>query len=148
MIVCGSPAYLERRGIPTHPRDLLHHDCIAWSALIPADSWWFREGGVERTYPIRPRLSTTLPESALAAAHAGLGLVQTTCYQADAGVREAGLVRVLSAFECEPTPVSLVFAGSRLLPLKLRAFIDFVAPRVAERLRAIDTTFADADRGG
>ncbi len=53
-------------------------------------------------------------------------------------------MRVLPEFECEPTPVSLVFAGSRLVPLKLRAFIDFVAPRVAERLRAIDTTFEDA----
>jgi DNA-binding transcriptional LysR family regulator len=144
MVVCGSPNYFERFGMPAHPKELLRHDCIAWSALTPNDGWWFREAGVDRTYSIRTRLSTTLPESALAAAQAGLGLVQTTCYQADPAVREGRLVRVLTEFECEPTRVSLVFAGSRLLPLKIRAFIDFVAPRVAERLREIETTFSKA----
>jgi DNA-binding transcriptional LysR family regulator len=142
MVVCGSPTYLARFGMPAHPKDLLRHDCIAWSALSPNDGWWFREAGIDRTYSIRTRLSTTLPESALAAAQAGLGLVQTTCYQADPAVREGRLVRVLTEFECDPTPVSLVFAGSRLLPLKIRAFIDFAAPRLAERLREIGTRFS------
>ena len=46
---------------------------------------------------------------------------------------------VLPEFECAVTPVSLVYASHRLIPLKLRAFIDFAAPRLTERLKAIAT---------
>jgi hypothetical protein len=60
--------------------------------------------------------------------------VQVPCYQADAALRAGRLVRVLSAFDCAPTPVNLVHASGRLVPLKLRAFIDFCTPRLAQRL--------------
>jgi len=50
----------------------------------------------------------------------------------------------LRDFECAPTPVNLVFATNRLLPLKLRAFIDFVSPRLSARLRDIASTVVPA----
>lgn len=136
IVLCASPGYLARRGAPRHPRDLEEHDCIAWSALGPL-SWWFREQGVDRTFPIKVRMSTTIAESTLAAAEAGLGIVQTTSYQAERGVREGRLVILLSQFECATTAVSLVYAPNRRLPVKLRTFIDFAAPRLEERLRLI-----------
>ena len=137
MVVCASPAYLERHGIPQDPAELTRHDCIAWSSVEPLNSWWFREGTNDRTFPVRARLSTTSADSAINAAHAGLGLVQTTSYQAEPGLRDGRLALVLRAFECAPTPVSLVYARQRLLPLKVRAFIDFAVPRMTDRLRAI-----------
>ena len=138
IVLCASPDYLARHGVPKHPRELETCDCIAWSALGPLNAWWFREAGVDRTFPIRVRLSTTIAETALAAAEAGLGLVQTTSYQAERGVREGRLVVLLPQFECGATPVSLVYASNRLLPLKLRVFIDFVVPRLEERLGSIE----------
>ncbi len=140
MIVSASPAYLERRGIPQAPSDLMRHDCIAWSGVEPLDSWWFREGRRDRTFPVHTRLATTSADSAISAAHAGLGLVQTTSYQADQALRDGSLALVLRAFECAPTPVSLVYARQRLLPLKVRAFIDFAMPRLTQQLRAIAAT--------
>src|SRR5579859_6727937 len=122
MVVSTSPEYIERRGTPKHPSELVRHDCIAWSTLGPLNTWWFSEGGVDRTFPIRMRLSTTSAESAIAAAQSGVGLAQTTSYQAQQGVRDGRLVVVLRKFECALTPVSLVYASNRLLPLKLRAF--------------------------
>jgi DNA-binding transcriptional LysR family regulator len=137
MVVSASGDYLARRGAPRHPAELVAHDCIAWSTLGPLDTWWFREGDRDRAFPIRTRLSTTTADSAIAAAEAGLGLVQTTCYQAEQGMRSGALSIVLGEFERSLTPVSLVTASNRLLPLKVRAFIDFAAPRLSERLRAI-----------
>jgi len=142
VVVSASPEYLERRGTPKHPSELLSHDCIAWSTPGPLDTFWFKDGGAEKTFPIRTRLSTTSADSAVAAALTGLGLVQTTSYQAEQGVRDGRLVVVLPKFECAPTPVSLVYAGNRLVPLKLRAFIDFASPRLSERLRSISATVA------
>jgi DNA-binding transcriptional LysR family regulator len=146
MVVSASPAYLERHGLPQEPSELMRHDCIAWSSVEPLNSWWFREGARDRTFPVRTRLSTSSADSAISAAHAGLGLVQTTSYQAEPGLRDGRLALVLRAFECAPTPVSLVYARQRLLPLKVRAFIDFAVPRLADRLQSIAGTLK-ATRG-
>jgi len=141
VVVCGSPAYLEARGVPLRPEDLMEHDCVAWSTLGPRDTFWFRsDSGTDRQYPIRTRLATTLAESALDAAVAGIGLVQTTSYQASEAIGAGRLVVVLRRFECAGTPVSLVYVRDRLVPLKLRAFIDFLAPRLSERLRSVAAT--------
>ena len=137
MLVCASPKYLRRRGKPTHPRELIEHDCIAWSTLLPVNSWWFREDDADVTFPIRVRLSTTISESALAAAESGLGLLQTTSYQAASALHDERLVRVLSEYDCAATPVTFVYPSSRLVPLKLRAFLDFATPRLSRRLRRI-----------
>jgi DNA-binding transcriptional LysR family regulator len=147
MMVSASPEYLERCGTPTHPADLAQHDCIAWSALGPLNTWWFREANTDRTFPIRTRFSTSSAESAIDAALNGLGLVQTASYQAERGVREGGLKILLKDFECAPTPVSLVHAGNRSVPLKLRAFLDFAVPRLSERLRQIERTVDSQSRG-
>lgn len=144
MVVTASPDYLKRYGAPAHPNDLRDHDCIAWSSFGPLNTWWLRDQGRDQSFPVRTRLSTTSADSAIGAACAGLGLTQTTCYQAEHSVREAQLKIVLADYECAVTPVSLVYASNRLVPLKLRAFIDFAAPRLTERLRniasAVETT--------
>ena len=146
IVLCASPDYLARRGAPMHPRDLANHDCIAWSALGPTDTWWFRETGADQTFPIHIRMSTTIAESALAAAEAGLGIVQVTSYQAEQAVREGRLVVLLSQFECQSTPVNLVYGTGRLLPVKLRAFIDFAVPRLEQRLRMIEQSMGAGGR--
>lgn len=140
IVLCASPDYVTRRGVPAHPSELQDHDCIAWSTLVPLNSWWFRDEGRDQTLPIHVRLSTTIAESALAAAEAGLGLVQATSYQAEQAIRDGRLVVLLPEFECARTPVSLVYASNRLTPFKLRVFIDFAAQRLEERLRLIAET--------
>jgi DNA-binding transcriptional LysR family regulator len=138
MVVSASPEYLEKYGAPNHPSELARHDCIAWSGLGPLNTWWFREGNTDRTFPIRTRFSTSSAESAIDAALNGLGLVQTTSYQAERGVRDGGLKILLEDFECAPTPVNLVHAGNRSVPLKLRAFLEFAVPRLSDRLKQIE----------
>jgi DNA-binding transcriptional LysR family regulator len=143
-VVSASSAYLRRQGAPSHPSELMQHDCIAWSSLGALDLWGFRDRGSDVDFPIRTRLSTTTAESAIAAAEAGLGLAQTTSYQAEQGLRSGALSIVLPEFERRPMPVSLVYAGSRLLALKLRTFIDFAAPRLTARLQSIAAAVAAA----
>lgn len=141
MVVCGSPGYLKARGVPEHPSALGEHACISWSSLGPMKAWLFSDAGVETMFPIAVRLTATLPETVVAAAVAGLGLAQVTSYQAEAAVRAGQLVRVLREFEAEPTAVNLVHPSSRRVPLKLRAFLDFAAPRLEERLRSVAQAF-------
>lgn len=137
MIVCASPDYLQQHGVPGHPSELSEHSAILWASLGARKAWLFRDEGKDAMFPIRVRLTTTLPESAIEAAQAGLGLTQVTSYQAEAAVRSGTLVPVLRDCESAPTPVSLVHPSNRRVPLKLRVFLDFVAPRLSERLRVL-----------
>ena len=118
------------------------HDCISWTGLGLHKTWTLtvREGdkATEQPVPVHVRASTTTPESALQAAIAGLGLVQATSYQVAPHVAEGRLVPVLADHDSEPFPVSLVYPGKRLIPLKLRALLDFAAPRLEQRLAEVE----------
>jgi DNA-binding transcriptional LysR family regulator len=133
-IVCASPAYLAERSTPTRPSDLRTHDCISFEGLVSPRTWTFNAKKGERSVAVRSRLIANTAEAAIDAALAGLGITRVLSYQAEDAVRSAKLKVVLRDFEPPPWPVSLVFAGQRLLPQKLRAFIDFAAPRLRSAL--------------
>jgi DNA-binding transcriptional LysR family regulator len=141
MVVCGSPDYLSAKGVPKHPSDLGDHSCISWASLGPQKAWLFSDGGVETLFPVPIRLTATLPDTVVAAAMANLGLAQVTSYQVEAAVRAGQLLPVLREFEAAPTAIHLVHPSSRRVPLKLRAFLDFAAPRLQERLQAVALAF-------
>ena len=133
-VVCASPAYLAEHGTPTIPEGLGTHDCITFEGLSSAAPWSFAKGKTDVTVQVRSRLQVNTAEAAVDAAIAGVGLTKVLSYQVDAAVRSGMLRIVLQEFEPEPWPVSLVHAGHGLLPVKLRAFLDFAAPRLKERL--------------
>ncbi len=133
-VVCASPAYLAQRSIPEIPDALTEHDCIAFDILTSSDGWSFREGGRDRRVAIRPRLVVNSAESAIDAAIAGLGLTRVLSYQIASARRGGQLQPVLAEFQPPAWPVSLVYAAQGQLPLKLRAFLDFAAPRLKAAL--------------
>ncbi|MFO0994502.1 MAG: LysR family transcriptional regulator [Hyphomicrobiales bacterium] len=135
-IVCASPAYLASHGMPEDPRDLATHACIAFEGLGPDHSWAFRFGKIENPVDIRPRLIVNTAEAAVDAAISGLGLTRVLSYQIAASRRAGKLVKVLAPYEPAPWPVSLVYANQGLMPVKLRAFLDFAAPRIKAALAA------------
>jgi len=145
-VVCAAPAYLQARGTPADLSALADHDCISWTALGPNGSWTLTglRGGTstEERLPVNVRVSTTTPESALQAALAGMGLVQATTYQVAPHVAEGRLVQVLADHRSAPIPVSLVYPSKRLIPLKLRALLDFATPRLEQRLAGVEAMMA------
>ncbi len=133
-VVCGSPAYFAARGAPKSPAELGTHDCITFEGMMSADAWTFTVGKSDASVAIHSRLIVNTAEAAIDAAIAGVGVTRVLSYQAAAAVRADALAIVLQDFELVPSPVNLVYPGQRLLPLKLRAFLDFAAPRLQARL--------------
>ena len=130
-VVCASPAYLAARGVPERPADLGAHDCITSGGLMAPDMWRFPAGRSTASVAVHSRLVVNSAEAAVEAAIAGLGVTRVLSYQAVDAVRMGTLAIVLQDFEPAPWPVSLVYpASGRLLPLKLRAFLDFASPRL------------------
>lgn len=141
-IVCASPDYLAARGIPQSPRDLSAHQCIGFEHLTAGAAWRFQIGGVETTVPVSPRLIVNTAEAAVDAAIAGVGLTCVLSYQVESAVRAGLLNLVLQSFEPTPIPVSFLYLGQGRIPLKLRALLDFAAPRLRLRLLEAETALA------
>jgi DNA-binding transcriptional LysR family regulator len=132
-VVCASPAYLAAHGVPTKPQDLAEHACITFEVLASMRAWVFGTGKSELSVPVPSRLTVNTAEAAIAAATLGVGLIRVLSYQVADAVRAQALRIVLDEFESAPLPVSLVHTGQAPLPLKLRAFLDFMTPRLRAR---------------
>jgi DNA-binding transcriptional LysR family regulator len=136
-VVCASPDYLAAHGVPARPQDLAAHACVTFEVLASMRAWVFGSGKSALSVPVRSRLTVNTAQAAIAAATLGVGLVRVLSYQVADAVRAQSLRIVLEEFESAPLPVSLVHTGQAPLPLKLRAFLDFVTPRLRERIAGI-----------
>jgi DNA-binding transcriptional LysR family regulator len=123
-LICASPAYLERAGVPQSADDLAGHSIVAASGITPTVEWRVRDGAQLRSVKLQPRLTTTSNESAREAALRGFGLTRLLSYQVDDAVRQGTLVAVLAHVEPEPLPVHVVHHEGRHAAQKVRAFLD------------------------
>jgi DNA-binding transcriptional LysR family regulator len=133
-VVCASPDYLSSRGRPETPQDIAAHDCVTFTGFTHAESWEFQIGASTASVPIRARLQVDAAEAVVEAALAGTGIIRVFSYHVAEAVKEGRLSLLLEQFEPPPLPVNLVYLGGGLLPLKVRAFLDFAVPRLKARL--------------
>jgi DNA-binding transcriptional LysR family regulator len=139
-VVCGSPDFFARHGLPRSPADLADLSAVTFGGIASEDAWMFRVNGVARPISVRSRLSVNTAEAAIDAAVAGLGVTRVLDYQIAAALAAGRLVIALADFEAPPWPVSLMHARQGQAPLKLRAFLDFAAPRLRQRLAGLSET--------
>lgn len=132
--VYASPAYLKRKGRPTEPGKLAGHDCVVYRLGTTGRDrpWEFRVGRQHRV--LRPETKYVIDEgeALVAAASAGLGLIQCPDYMARAAVQAGALEEVLARFRPTPLPISIVFPSRRHMPVRLRLFIDALIADRAE----------------
>lgn len=136
-ITVASPDYLARRGTPMTPGALTGHDCLAFEGLQTSRQWRFAPGVDSGPVTIHPRFGVNTADALIEAAGEGLGIARMTSYQAAGAIGDGRLVEILKPYVGEPIPVHLVHAGPTLLPLKLRAFLDFAAPRLKAAMNAL-----------
>ena len=134
VVLCASPGYFAARGRPTEPVDLCNHDCITVDNIAAQRTWKFATGNREIAAPIRSRLTVNDSEAAVEAAIAGAGIARVMSYKMQAARRAGALETMLENFELEPLPVHIVYAERKPVPLKLRAFLNWVTPRLKARL--------------
>jgi DNA-binding transcriptional LysR family regulator len=141
-VVCGSPDLFAARGVPKEPADLLNLPCIGVEVLTPAAGWQFRKAGVAGTIDVAivPRLSVTTTDAAAEAAIRGVGVTRLLHYQVAQAVASGALKLVLEDFEPEPAPIHLIHLSRGQMPLKMRHFLDFAAPRLRVSVPALQSS--------
>jgi len=135
-VTCASPVYLASRAAPAVPEDLADHDVISFESVSSPTTWRYWSDGNELAVVFRSRLSVSTIDAAIDAGLAGAGVVRANSYQVVNHVRGGLLRLLLEAYEPAPRPVHLVYDKHQRLPLKLRAFVDFVVPRLRDCLMA------------
>lgn len=132
-VVCASPEYLGRNGVPAHPRDLARHECIRFTGLSPTPEWTFLEARIR----VDGRFVTNNGDAAIDAALHGLGLVMVLGYQVERPLADGRLVRVLADFEPAPAPVHALYSSARFMPAKLKAFLELLSESLPPRLELL-----------
>lgn len=143
-VTCASPTLLAGRARPQAPDDLRTWPVVAVSAPMPHPAWRYRDPatGAVRDVAITPRLTVSHPEASADAAVRGVGVARLLHYQVVDAVRRGALELLLESHEPEPVPVQLLHAARGQMPLKMRRFVDFAAPRL--RAMLIDVAGAQA----
>ncbi|WP_439870414.1 LysR family transcriptional regulator [Pseudomonas syringae] len=137
-ILCASPDYLRLHGEPLHPSELVQHWVIAASGLSPNVEWKFGATDDSTLIRMKPRLTVTSNDVAIAAAKQGIGIARLHSYQVADDLAAGHLTVILEAFEEAPWPVHIIHRESRHSAIKVRTFIDLLAKQLREKLAAIE----------
>lgn len=129
MLVVASEDYLQRRGEPKRPEDLIDHECFGY---VPAQqsSWGFVVDGEVRWYPIRGRLQANNGDALLDAAIRGIGITNPPTFIAASAI-EAGSVRpILTDYALPELGIYAMFPGNRYVPRRVRVLVDYLVERI------------------
>jgi len=125
-LVVASPEYIQKHGEPETPTDLKNHPCVFYANIEAAKQWTFV--GPQTTKPVRVSgpLTSNSGIMQLAAVEAGLAIATLPRFFVHEALSKGDVIEILKAY---PRPISHLYAlypDRRLLPLKVRKFIDFL----------------------
>jgi DNA-binding transcriptional LysR family regulator len=126
VVVCGSPDYLEKHGIPKTPEDLVHHSCLVNWAIAPRHKWQFKTESGLKIVQVAGRLQANAAHSTRIAAINGLGLVMLPTYIVGGDIEKGLLKVVLENYPLIPMEIHAVYPHRRYLSAKVRTFLDFL----------------------
>ena len=124
-MICASPDYLRRHGIPQQPEDLIRHICLLYAYHAVPTTWRLRSAAREASVEVTGTLVSNHAAMLIEAACQGLGLIFCPVFLLAESLRAGRLVRVLPTWSL-PLAVSAVFPNARHVPAKVRLFVDFL----------------------
>ena len=126
-VVCAAPRYLAERGTPTHPRDLVDHECLRYPGWAEGQRWTFFGPEGEIQVDVKCRLTINSAFGILYAALAGAGIVLMRDELLAEHIAAGRLRVVLPNYKTQSRERHIVWLKNRKMTPKLRAFIDFIA---------------------
>jgi DNA-binding transcriptional LysR family regulator len=129
LTVCAAPSYLDDHGWPQHPTDLGRHNCLVFHNEMATDNWVFRNDESEIAVRIDGDFHANQGAALRLAAEHGLGVVRLPDYLVVEQIAAGRLIEILTEYESPPRAVYVIYPHRRLMPAKVRSFVDFLAHR-------------------
>ncbi|TYT23543.1 LysR family transcriptional regulator [Luteimonas viscosa] len=132
-VLCASPDYLRRRGVPRVPADLAAHDCVLLTGRDGRQHGWTLAGPDGRPLEVRVagRFESNYGEALRDAAVAGLGIALHSVWHVHQDLCEGRLQVVLPDHPVPASGIHAVMPERRLVPPRVRVFVDYLADRFA-----------------
>jgi len=131
-VVCASPAYLAKKGVPKHPSDLQRHCIIGTEVPAQHVNWRFSTNASPLAVKLKPRLNVISNDAAIEAVKIGFGIAQLPFYQIATHIAAGEMKLILEDYSGDHLPIHLLHRESKFAAAKVRSFIDLLS----ERLRA------------
>jgi DNA-binding transcriptional LysR family regulator len=131
-ILCASPAYLARRGIPATLADLARHHCVIAGPSTVNAQWVLDGPHGQETVAVSGRFAANEMQAVIAAAIAGYGIAQLPHGIVDAPIKDGRLRRVLDGYTTPAGGLYVVYPSSRHLSPLVKAFIELAARRISD----------------
>ncbi|HEY0490039.1 MAG TPA: LysR family transcriptional regulator [Telluria sp.] len=128
-VTCASPAYLEKHGRPSHPNELIDHQCVNYfsSKTGKVQDWDFTRDGQTLNIPTPACLAVNDSTVYTSAGLNGLGIVQMATMVAVPLIESGQMQIILPGWTTAPLPVNAVYPQNRHLSAKVRVFVEWVA---------------------
>jgi DNA-binding transcriptional LysR family regulator len=131
-VVVAAPSYLKRHGTPQTLADLARHNCLAISSEGSQRGWTFREHGKNVVLKVGGNMGCNDGQVLHEWALAGKGLAWRSMWEVGSEIEAGKLCTVLADFAAPGNDIHAVFAQRRHLPLRVRAFVDFLRRAYAQ----------------
>jgi DNA-binding transcriptional LysR family regulator len=125
-VVVAAPAYIKRHGVPSTLDELSNHNCLAFSGDGSQRGWTFRQNGKNIVVKVDGNMVCNDGEVLHDWAIAGKGLAWRSMWEVGSEIETGKLVTVLDEFNAPGNDIYAIFAQRRHLPLRIRAFVDFL----------------------
>lgn len=124
-VVCGTPEYFERYGVPKTLDDLVHHNCLAFNLQGGQQrGWYFQKDGKPVIIKVNGTLDCNDGELLHRWASEGIGLAWRSTWEIQSQLASGQLVTVLDEYALPDYDIRAVYMQQRHLPAKVRFFID------------------------
>ncbi|WP_040786257.1 LysR family transcriptional regulator [Massilia niastensis] len=151
-VTCAAPSYVERYGMPLHPRDLERHRCVNYFSTKTGKitNWDFSRDDERIEVALPGTIALNDSNSYVKAGLAGLGVITMTDYLLTEYLATGRMVRLLPEWRSDPLPVHIVYPQNRHLSAKVRVFVEWVSELFAShphlRLQPADSAAPGAPR--
>ncbi len=130
LLVCGSPDYFERHGVPHEPDDLVNHNCMKYTYSSWGSEWRFKTPDGERAIHVTGNMEANSANALRLAAALGQGLILMPDFLARNDIKSGKLVPVLTEFCCPELSINAVYPHRAHLATNVRSFLDLVTKHV------------------
>jgi DNA-binding transcriptional LysR family regulator len=126
-LVVASPSYLEMHGTPQTPEDLKDHNCVFYANMNVSEQWRFQHDKDTLSVRVKGGFSTNSGKMQLAIAKEGFAIAALPGFIVNQSLESGDVVAILNDWPRPDLSLYALYPERRLLPLKVRAFVDFLS---------------------
>ncbi len=124
-VLCASPEYIERHGLPGTPEELTGHNCVLYSLSSDANKWTLFDADGSQSVLVSGSYQVNNSEALLEALKAGVGIGRLPTFVAGPDLKKGRLVKLFKSWRIPDFTMYAVFPERKYLPAKVRVFLDF-----------------------